>query len=137
MNTTINHRFINHSKLLCLTATILAANMIMTEACAGQTEDKANKLQPIGQAERHNHMQQNSKAQQLTPELLSKVAAILSQYSPSSLSAADAKAINNGFRKAGVRRGPGQPEAIKAAGFDPEKIRALDPPPEPRSEKNK
>jgi len=65
----------------------------------------------------------------ITDELKAKVKAILSQYDPSSLTAEDAKAINNAFRAAGIRRGPGQRDAIRAAGFDPKKISTLDPPP--------
>ncbi len=68
--------------------------------------------------------------QTLTDELKSKVADILSKYNPDSLTAADAKAINNAFREAGIRRGAAQQEAIKATGFDPRKISCLDPPPD-------
>jgi len=68
--------------------------------------------------------------QQLSDELKARVVAILSQYNPSSLTIEDAKAINNAFREAGIRRGPGQREAIEAAGFDSRKISALDPPPD-------
>jgi len=117
------------SKLSYLTASILAASIMTAEASAGQSEKSTIEQQQADKPARHHSKQQEPQTQQLTPELLSKVAAILSPYSPSSLTAADAKAINNAFRKAGIRRGPGQPEAIKAAGFDPEKIRSLDPPP--------
>jgi|GEM_PF-3133493 len=58
-----------------------------------------------------------------------KVAEILSRFNPNSLTARDAKAINQAFREAGVRRGPSQTEAVRAAGFSPETIRRLDPPP--------
>lgn len=74
--------------------------------------------------------------QQLSDELKARVVAILSQYNPSSLTVEDAKAINNAFREAGIRRGPGQREAIEAAGFDPGKISALDPPPNKKRRRN-
>lgn len=67
---------------------------------------------------------------QLTDDQKAQVAAILSQYDASSLAAEDARAINNAFREAGIRRGEDQKEAIQAAGFDPETIRSLNPPPE-------
>ncbi len=70
-----------------------------------------------------------------TDDLKAKVLAILSGYDPSSLTAADANAINNAFRQAGVRRGSGQREAIEAAGFDAKEISTLDPPPD-RKEKH-
>ncbi len=63
-------------------------------------------------------------------EVKLKVAAILSKYKAANLTVADAKAINEAFRAAGVRRGPEQKAAIEAAGFDPQKISKLDPPPE-------
>ena len=68
--------------------------------------------------------------QQLSDEQKAKVVSILSRYDSSKLTAADAKAINNAFREAGIRQGPGQQEAIEAAGFDPQKISSLDPPPD-------
>jgi len=74
---------------------------------------------------------------QMTNELKATVISILSNYDPSTLTAEDARAINQAFRDSGVRRGPGQKEAIEAAGFDPEKISALDPPPGRKMKKNK
>ncbi len=54
---------------------------------------------------------------------------ILAAYDSTTLTAADAKAINEAFRAAGLRQGPGLQAAIRAAGFSPERIGALDPPP--------
>ncbi len=68
--------------------------------------------------------------QRATGDQNALVASILSKYDASSLTVEDAKAINNAFRNAGIRRGPGQQEAIEAAGFDPRKISSLDPPPD-------
>ena len=67
--------------------------------------------------------------QSLSDEQKARVVSILSQYDSSSLTVEDAKAINNAFREAGIRKGPGQREAIEAAGFDARKISTLDPPP--------
>ena len=66
----------------------------------------------------------------LSDEQKARVVSILSQYDSSSLTVEDAKAINNAFREAGIRKGPGQREAIEAAGFDARKISTLDPPPD-------
>ena len=68
--------------------------------------------------------------QSLSNEQKTRVVSILSQYDSTSLTVEDAKAINNAFREAGIRKGPGQREAIEAAGFDAKKISALDPPPD-------
>ncbi len=68
--------------------------------------------------------------QSLSDEQKARVISILSQFDSSSLTVEDAKAINNAFREAGIRKGPGQREAIEAAGFDAGRISALDPPPD-------
>jgi|GEM_PF-2801570 len=124
-------------------ASIVATLLLSTNiAVSGQIEPGADQSQsqqansqqhqsqqpPWQQTNKHG-LTKSSRSGSYSPEQVAKVVAILSKYSPSSLTAAEAKAINNAFRHAGIRRGPGQPEAIKAAGFDPEKIRALDPPP--------
>ena len=70
-------------------------------------------------------------AERLTDEQKALVASILSQYDASSLTAENAKAINNAFRKAGIRNGPDLSEAVRASGFDGKTISTLDPPPAP------
>ena len=58
-----------------------------------------------------------------------QVKAILSKYKAETLTATEAKAIHEAFRQAGLRGGPAMGDAIKAAGFDPDKLRDLAPPP--------
>ncbi len=82
-----------------------------------------------------NQDQHGQENQQLNDEMVSVVASILSQYDASNLSEADAKAINNSFREAGIRQGGGQREAIESTGFDARKISELDPPPNKKSDK--
>jgi phosphatidylethanolamine-binding protein (PEBP) family uncharacterized protein/Spy/CpxP family protein refolding chaperone len=67
--------------------------------------------------------------QSLTAEQKSQVKSILSKYNESSLTADDARAINDAFRNAGLRNGPALLQAIRDAGFVPERIGALAPPP--------
>jgi len=67
--------------------------------------------------------------QALTSEQTAKVKSILAKYRESSLTAADARAINDAFRSAGIRNGSALQQAIRGAGFTPEKIGALAPPP--------
>jgi hypothetical protein len=69
-------------------------------------------------------------AASLTEEQKATVKSILSKYKASTLTADDAKAIHGAFRDAGVRGGPGLNEAVRSAGFDSEKLRDLDPPPD-------
>jgi hypothetical protein len=72
---------------------------------------------------------QTNNPQSLIAEQAVLVKTILSQYNASTLTADEAKAIHEKFREAGIQGGPGTKDAIIAAGFDPEKLRALAPPP--------
>ena len=91
----------------------------------------SNQPQPSDEQDQRPSRRGNpGEAQSLTDEQKAQVADILSQYDASSLTAEDARAINNAFRAAGIRQGPGQQEAIEAAGFDPHIISSLDPPPD-------
>ena len=73
--------------------------------------------------------------QPLTARQKAAVKNILAKYKESSLTATGARAINDAFRSAGLRRGPGLEQAIREAGFDPRKISALDPPPQPNPDR--
>ena len=65
----------------------------------------------------------------LTLEQQQAVKAILSRYDAATLTAADARAIHDAFRQAGLRGGPALGDVLKAAGFDPDRLRDLAPPP--------
>ena len=66
----------------------------------------------------------------LTDEQVETVKSILSEYDSEALTADDAKAIHEAFREAKLPRGKGLNTAITDAGFDSEKLRELDPPPD-------
>jgi hypothetical protein len=66
----------------------------------------------------------------LTAAQKAAVKSILSKYKAATLTAADAKAIHNAFRDAGLKSGPGLNQAVTAAGWNPDKLRDLDPPPD-------
>jgi phosphatidylethanolamine-binding protein (PEBP) family uncharacterized protein len=72
-------------------------------------------------------------AQALTAEQTAQVKSILSKYDAASLTAKDAKAINEAFRAAGLRNGPALQQAMQDAGFVPQKISELDPPADRRA----
>jgi hypothetical protein len=65
----------------------------------------------------------------MTTEQTNQIKTILSGYNPSTLTADQAKEIHEKFRVAGIHPGPETKDAIIAAGFDPEKLRNLAPPP--------
>jgi len=69
------------------------------------------------------------KTETLTAAQTEQVKVILSKYDANMLTADQAKAIHEAFRQAGIRGGPGMNDAVKAAGFDPDKLRDLAPPP--------
>ncbi len=66
----------------------------------------------------------------LTQAQTTQVKAIMSKYDPKTLTADQAKAIHEAFRQAGMRAGPAMGDAVRAAGFDPERLRELAPPPD-------
>ena len=70
------------------------------------------------------------KTEILSEEQKNTVKEILSDFNSSAFTEEDAKEIHEAFREAGLRGGPALDEAIKEAGFDPEKLRDLAPPPE-------
>lgn len=71
-----------------------------------------------------------AKSQPITAEQTQQIKKILSGYNAAKLTATDAKAIQEKFRVAGIHAGPETNSAITAAGFDPEKLRTLAPPPD-------
>lgn len=70
------------------------------------------------------------RTEELTEVQKAKVIAILSNYNSDSLTSTEAKAIHEAFREAGLRGGPAAEKAIREAGFNPEKLRDLAPPPD-------
>jgi phosphatidylethanolamine-binding protein (PEBP) family uncharacterized protein len=85
--------------------------------------------EPAGRQDRSVAGDRND-AQPLSADQKAQVKTILSKYDASSLTAKDAKAINEAFRAAGLRNGPPLQQAIQDAGFVPQRIGELDPPPD-------
>ena len=75
-------------------------------------------------------------SQTLTSEQKAKVADVLAKYKASTMTAADARAIHEAFRDAGLRDGPALKQIMEEAGFDLDKLRDLDPPPDKNMKKN-
>ena len=72
----------------------------------------------------------NERIETLTDTQKEKVKTILSNYDADLLTAKDALAIHEAFREAGLRGEPAAEDAIKEAGFNPDKLRDLAPPPD-------
>lgn len=70
-----------------------------------------------------------NKSGNLSDEQKSKINSILSAYNNATLSSEQAKEIHEKFRIAGIHAGPETKDVIISAGFDPEKLNALAPPP--------
>ncbi len=93
-------------------------------------------VRSFGQEKQDPNQKPPQTQQSLTPEQTATIKKILSKYNPAALTAADAKAIHEQFRQAGIHAGPETKSAITAAGFDPEKLRTLDPPKSPDNSGN-
>ena len=89
-----------------------------------------NLLQCKGFSQDNQQAKQNQKekSQTLTSEQRVLIKNILSQYNCMTLTSDQAKEIHEKFRNAGIHGSPETGDAIVAAGFDPEKLRTLDPP---------
>ena len=77
------------------------------------------------------------KAETLTDAQKEQVKTILGKYDANALTADQAKAIHEAFRQAGLRGGPNLNDAVKAAGFDPDRLRDLAPPPGQAGERDR
>jgi len=118
------------------TKAILFALTLGTSTCllTGQANNQPPNGEPPparegGSADDHNGGP-TAEAHVLTEAQKGQVKAILSKYDASTLTADQAKAIHEAFRQAGLRGGPAIADTIKAAGFDPDKLRDLAPPPD-------
>jgi len=85
--------------------------------------------QAFPQAGQQNDHSRQEKSQTISPEQKLQIKTILSGYNNKTLTSDQAKSIHEAFRKAGIHAGPGTNDVIIASGFDPEKLRQLDPPP--------
>ena len=108
---------------------------LYVNARAQNTDNPPRSDEGQARAEDRREDRQQEELQSLTAEQKAQVKAVLSKYNEASLTADDAKAINETFRQAGLRNGPALQQAIKDAGFVPEKIGALAPPPERSGER--
>lgn len=70
-----------------------------------------------------------NETESLNTAQIAQVKKILSAYDANTLTAAQAKAIHESFRQAGLAGGPAMNSAVQAAGFNPDKLRDLAPPP--------
>ena len=103
---------------------IIAVGLVLGLAAAlqGQTQQMDDHRPP-----RDQDGARQSEA--LTDSQKQQVKGILSKYDANTLTADQAKAIHDAFRQAGIHGGPAMNEAVKAAGFDPDTLRDLAPPP--------
>lgn len=86
----------------------------------------ASSMPVLAQADTNRPCQEQGET--ITSEQAAQVKQMLSHYDAASLTAADAMAIHDAFREAGLRGGPAMNETIRAAGFDPDELRDLAPP---------
>ena len=107
------------------TSMVVGLGMAVAMQAAAQQADDAqtgDRRPPRGES-------RQGKTETLTTAQKAQVKRILAKYDASTLTAAQAKAIHEAFRQAGLRGGPAMNDTVKAAGFDSDKLRDLDPPP--------
>jgi len=119
--TTTNLRLTMRTKVILL-ALALSASTCLLKAQDGNPPRIAGR----GNERRGERPRDN---ETLTDAQQAQVKAILSKFDANALTAETAKAIHEAFRQAGLRGGPAMAETIQAAGFDPDRLRDLAPPP--------
>ena len=108
-------------------AAVVAAGMCLLFSVAGPAQ---NRDETSGKQLINNNRERPGDSASLTDAQKAAVKSILSKYNASKLAANDAKAIHRAFRDAGLKAGPGLNEAVTDAGWNPDKLRDLDPPPD-------
>jgi Spy/CpxP family protein refolding chaperone len=84
---------------------------------------------PRGDPHKRPPRNEDGRGETLTDAQKEQVKAILSRYDATRLTAEDSMAIHEAFRRSGLRGGPAMSDAIRASGFDPDRLRELAPPP--------
>ncbi len=77
-----------------------------------------------------------AQTESLTDAQKAQVKSILSKVNANALTAEQAKAIHAAFRQAGIHGGPALNDVVEAAGFEPDKLRDLAPPPGQATDRN-
>ncbi len=90
----------------------LACTQMSTQENAGYGGRQHGKMEPLSDTQR------------------TQVITVLEKYDPESLTIKDAEAITEAFRAAGLRGGPEVDAVLEEAGFDPDELRELAPPPD-------
>jgi hypothetical protein len=116
----------NSMRKTVLTA-VLAAGMCLLFSEAAPAQSKDDGKAPV---EIKDVRERPGDSAALTDTQKAAVKSILSKYKAATLTTADAKAIHNAFRDAGLKSGPGLNDAVTSAGFNSDKLRDLDPPPD-------
>jgi hypothetical protein len=111
---------------IILTA-VMVAGIVLLFSGAVPAQSRDDKQGALGMRDAR---EKPGDAVSLTEQQKAAVKAILSKYTASSVTANDAKAIHRAFRDAGLKGGPGLNEAVTSAGFNSDKLRDLDPPPD-------
>lgn len=116
----------NHFLTAFLAVVLFAASTASAQVTQTQTQTRP---QAQGQNQPRPGGDPRESETPLSTVQLAKVKSILAPYKAASLTAEDAKAIKRGLRDAGIPRGRALGEALRAAGFNPDRLNELAPPP--------
>ena len=111
---------------LCTPHELLASLLL---ALAGNGVTAQERREPPRDRQPRNEEARGA-SESLNASQIKQVKAILSKYDAGTLTADQAKAIHASFREAGLPGGPAMNDAVKAAGFNPDTLRDLAPPPD-------
>jgi hypothetical protein len=107
-------------------STLLLALLL---ALGSSSQSMALEKRPVRNDERPPRRDGDAEEARPSARDLELVRNILARYDAKTLTAAEARSIHAAFRDAGLRAGPALNQAVKAAGFDPDRLRDLAPPP--------
>ena len=113
--------------VIILTLALGASTCLLTAQDRNEPPD--GQRPPPGEGGVERGGDRSSQTENLTDAQKAQVKGLLSKYDANALTAEQAKAIHEAFRQAGLHGGPALNDTVKAAGFDPDKLRDLAPPP--------
>jgi len=117
------------TKVIILTLALGASTCLLTAQDDNPPRDGQRPLSREGGPGSELGGDGSGKTEVLTDAQKEQAKVILSKYDANTLTAEKARAIHEAFHQAGLRGGPAMSDTIKAAGFDPDKLRDLAPPP--------
>jgi len=124
----VNQEHVMKTKIILLTLALGASTCLLTAQDENQPQGQPPPPREDGVGNQRGG-NGPGESEPLTDAQKSQVKAILARYDASTLTADQARAIHEAFHQAGIHGGAALNDAVNSAGFDPDKLRDLAPPP--------